>query len=153
MATTKRRPTKAAAGHVPPTGVSCGIGGMFDPQRVQGLKAPAPRGTHNLVTLRGPGLFLAAHVSKQGGATGLSFVNLEIDGRNVVALSFAAARNLGLTRQNPSGLVLLGGSGLQTFTIGWPVPLVFRRSLRLSVVVKETGVVQIVGNVIRGSCP
>jgi len=129
------------------------IGGMCDPQRIQGLKAPAPKGTHDLINLTGPGLFLAGHVTKQGGATGLSFVRLQIDGRSVVDLSFAAAHNSGLTQQNPFGLVVLGTAGLQTFTFGWPVPLVFRRRLNLSVVVNETGVVQIVANVIRGSLP
>jgi len=129
---------------------SC-IGGMCEPQRTQGLKAPAPKGTYNLIDISGPGLFLAAHVTKQGGATGLSFVRLEIDGRSVVNLSFAAAMNWGLTQQNPYGLVVLGSGGLQNFTIGWPVPLTFKRGLRLSIVVKEAGVVQIVANVIRGS--
>ena len=129
------------------------IGGMCDPQKVQGLKAPAPRGTYSLINLTGPGLFLSGHVTKQGGATGLSFVRLQIDGRIVVDLSFAAAHNWGLTQQNPYGLVILGTAGLQTFTFGWPVPLVFKRRLNLSVVVSETGVVQLVANVIRGSLP
>ena len=129
------------------------IGGMCDPQRIQGLKARAPRGTYSLIDLKGPGLFLAGHVTKQGGATGLSFVRLQIDGRSVVDLSFAAAQNWGLTQQNPYGLVILGSGGLQTFTFGWPVPLVFKRRLNLSVVVNEVGVIQIVANVIRGSLP
>jgi len=145
------RRRKAAAGE--PTRENPCIGGMCDPQRIQGLKAPAPKGTYDLITLTGSGLFLAGHVTKQGGATGLSFVRLQIDGRSVVDLSFAAAHNSGLTQQNPFGLVVLGTAGLQTFTFGWPVPLVFRRRLNLSVVVNETGVVQIVANVIRGSLP
>jgi hypothetical protein len=148
---TRRRITKAVPTQVRANATNGCIGGMCDPQRVQGLKAPAPKGTYNLVNLEGPGLFLAAHVTKQGGSTGLSFVRLQIDGRNVVDLSFAAAHNWGLTEQNPYGLVLLGSGGLQNFTFGWPVPLVFKRSLSLSVVVNETGVVQIVANVIRGS--
>lgn len=69
--------------------------GVCDPQRTQGLEAPAPEGDHVLVDLRGPGVFLAAAVSKQGGTSGITFVDLEIDGRNVVNLSFAAAENLG----------------------------------------------------------
>jgi len=127
------------------------MGGICDPQRIQGLKAPAPKGTHNLVNITGPGLFLAAHVTKQGGATGLSFVRLQIDGQSVVDLSFAAAQNWGFTEQNPYGLVVLGSGGLQNFTFGWSFPLVFKKSLNLSVVVNETGVVQIVANVLRGS--
>lgn len=129
---------------------SCATG-VCDPQRSQGLKAPAPKGKHALVTLRGPGVFLAAEVSKQGGNTDLTFVDLDIDGRNVTSLSFAAADNLGLTQHNPYGHVLLRGKLIETFTIGFPSPLRFERELRLSVTVNETGVVQIVANVIHGA--
>ncbi|MEX5216021.1 MAG: hypothetical protein NW703_17905 [Nitrospiraceae bacterium] len=125
--------------------------GICDPQRTQGLKAPAPNGKHALVTLRGPGVFLAAQVSKQGGNTDLTFVNLDIDGRNVTSLSFAAANNWGLTQQNPYGIALLKGSAIDTLTVGLPSPLRFERELRLSVNVNETGVVQIVANVIHGT--
>ncbi len=128
----------------------CAVG-VCDPRRTQGLKAPAPKGTHGLVTLRGPGVFLGAQVSKQGGRSGLTFVDLTIDGRNVTNLSFAAAKNLGFTQQNPYGLVLLSGGAVKNFTIGFPTPLTFKRSLQLSVMVNETGVVQIIGNVIHGS--
>ena len=152
-ARTRKRATAAVAAQSRATGVSCCIGGMCDPQRIQGLKAPARKGTYDLINLEGPGLFLAGQVSKQGGLTGLTFVRLQIDGRSVVDISFAAARNIGLTQQNPFGLVLLGTTGLQNLTFGWPVPLVYKRSLKLSVVVNETGVAQIVANVIRGSCP
>jgi len=153
MATRKRkRADMAAAAQARATIASCCIGGMCDPQRVQGLKAPARKGTHDLISLEGPGLFLAGQVSKQGGLTGLTFVRLQIDGRSVVDISFAAARNLGYTQQNPFGLVLLGNTGLQNLTFGWPVALVYKRSLKLSVVVNETGVVQILANVLRGSC-
>lgn len=129
---------------------SCAVG-VCDPQRTQGLKAPARRGTHNLVTLMGPGLFLSANVTKQGGATDLTFVRLDIDNRNVVSLSFAAARNSGLSQPNPFGLQFLAGIGLESFAIGWPFPLTFKRSLKLSVTVNETGVVQIVANVVHAS--
>jgi hypothetical protein len=147
----RRRTAKAVPTEIRATDTTGCMGGMCDPERIQGLKAPAPKGTFNLVNLVGPGLFLAAQVTKQGGATGLSFVRLQIDGRSVVDLSFAAAQNWGLTQQNPYGLAVLGSGGLQNFTFGWPVPLVFKKSLNLSVVVNETGVVQIVANVIRGS--
>ena len=126
--------------------------GVCDPQRTQGLRAPAPRGAapQVLVTIDGPGVFVAAHVSKQGGENDLTFVNLDIDGRNVTSISFAAARNLGFTQQNPYGLVMLQSAAIENLTIGFPVPLTFRRQLRLSVVVNENGVVQILGNVIHG---
>jgi len=125
--------------------------GVCDPVRTQGLKAPAAKGTHDLVVLDGPGLFVAAAISKQGGANDLTFVILDIDGRNVTNLSFAAANNQGLTQHNPYGLVLLHSPVIKTMTIGFPTPLVFKRSLRLSVKVNESNVVQIVANVIRGS--
>ena len=38
--------------------------GVCDPERTEGLKAPAPNGTYPLVTLKGPGVFLGAEVSK-----------------------------------------------------------------------------------------
>ena len=128
----------------------CGVG-VCDPQRTQGLKAPAPKATHDLVTLKGPGLFLSANVTKQGGPTGLTFVSLEIDGRNVVNFSYAAARNVGLNGPNPYGIQLLTGAGVESFSIGWPFPLTFKKSLKLSAIVNETGVIQIVGNVVHGS--
>jgi len=125
--------------------------GVCDPRRTQGLKAPAPKATYNLVSLEGPGLFLSANVTKQGGPTGITFVKLDIDNRNVVNLSFAATRNSGLSQPNPYGLQFLSGIGVESFAIGWPFPLTFKRSLKLSVTVNETGVVQIVANVVHAS--
>ena len=125
--------------------------GVCDPERTQGLKAPAPNGTYALVTLRGPGVFLGAEVSKQGGTNDLTFVILDIDGRNVTNLSFSAAANQGMTQQNPYGLVLLQSAALKTFTVGFPTPLLYKKSLKLSVTVNEPNVVQIVANVIHGA--
>ena len=78
-ARTRKRATAAVAAQSRATSPSCCIGGMCDPQRVQGLKAPARKGTYDLINLEGPGLFLAGQVSKQGGLTGLTFVRLQID--------------------------------------------------------------------------
>lgn len=126
--------------------------GVCDPQRTQGLRAPAPNGDHTLVDLKGPGVFLGASVTKQGGNNGITFVILDIDGRNVVNMSFAAARNTGLNQQNPFGIVLLGSpNAIENFTIGFPTPLRFEKQLKLSVTVNEGGVVQILGNVVAGS--
>jgi len=124
--------------------------GVCDPQRTQGLRAPAPKGDHVLVQIKGPGLFLGAAVTKQGGASGLTFVILDIDGRNVTNLSYAAAENWGLTEQNPFGLVLLKSAAVMNLTIGFPAPLRFQKELKLSVTVNEDGVQQIVANVIHG---
>ena len=127
------------------------LNGVCDPQRTQGLRAPAPKGDHLLVKLKGPGVFLAAEVVKQGGNSGATFVSLDIDGRNVVSLSFAAAENSGLTQFNPFGLVLLKSAALKNLTIGFPSPLRFKRELKLSVKVNETAVAQILANVVHGS--
>jgi hypothetical protein len=126
------------------------MAGVCAPQRTQGLKVQVKKGTHVLVNLKGPGLFLGAEVVKQGGSTGITFVDLTIDGKNVTNISYAAAKNAGKVRQNPYGMVYLQGRILKTLTIGWPAPLVFQRSLKLSVIVNETGVKQILANVIHG---
>ena len=125
--------------------------GVCGPRRTQGLKAPAPPGGYVLVDLEGPGVFLGAAVSKQGGTNDLTFVILDIDGANVTNLSYAAAQNQGLTQHNPYGLALLHSALVKTMTIGFPAPLRFDRSLRLSVKVSEPTVVQILANVIAGT--
>jgi hypothetical protein len=78
-------------------------------------------------------------------------VNLDIDGRNVTSMSYSGARNLGMLQQNPFGLVLLQFPLVKSLTIGFPTPLRFARSLKLSVKVSEAGVAQILANVIHGS--
>jgi hypothetical protein len=123
--------------------------GVCDPRRTQGLKTNVAKANHILV--QGPGVFVSAVVSKQGGASGLSFVSLDLDGRNVTNLSYAAAVNLGLTQANPYGLAVMNSGVVQAFTVGFPVPLRFERELVLSVKVNEPGVVQLVGNVITGT--
>jgi hypothetical protein len=141
----KSKPQLAPA----PTAIRC-ASGVCSPERTQGLRAPAPSGTHKLISLKGPGVFLAAEVSKQGGTNDLTFVNVEIDGRNVTSLSFAGAINQGLTQHNPYGLSVLHSNVLKTFTVGFPTPLLYRTSLELSVTVNEPNVVQILANVIHG---
>jgi hypothetical protein len=155
MATTRKLSAKTKAEKTPPSGAAGCIGGMCSPKLVHAFKAPAPKGTYDLITQEGPGLFLSGFVSKQGGASGLSGVRLIIDDQIVVGSNFVEARNLGLMQQNPFGLVsldsVLGSSVLQAITFGWPVPLVFRKSLIVRVTVNEPGVVQILARVIRGS--
>lgn len=127
------------------------LNGICFPERTQGLKAPAPRGEYELITLRGPGTFISAQISKQGGTNDLTFVSLDIDGKNVVSLSMAAAENWGLTANNPYGLALLKSKvGIETLTIGYPFPLNFNKELKIKVIVKENGVKQIIANVIHG---
>lgn len=124
--------------------------GICEPERTQGLVTPVPKGDHLLVNLKGPGLFIAAEVVKQGGSSDLTFVILDIDGRNVTNISYIAAQNSGLTRQNPFGIVYLPADRLDNMTIGFPLPLRFEKELKLSVSVKEEGVVQLMANVIHG---
>jgi len=143
-----RTSVKTRRGVQPRAGDTCAPG-VCDPRRTQGLKSPAPQGTHELVNLEGPGVFLAAMVTKQGGTNHITFVRLDIDGRNVTNLSFAAAANLGLTQHNPFGLVLLQSNVVKALTVGFPTPLRFKR-LRLAVTVNEPDVVQIVAHVIHG---
>ncbi len=143
-----RRPSRSVVLQAEPRTCAAGV---CDPRRTQGLKAPAPLGTFLLVNLQGPGVFLGAAISKQGGTNDLTFVILDIDGVNVTNISYAAARNLGLLTQNPFGLVLLQSALVKTLTVGFPTPLRFERSLRLSVKVSEPTVVQILANVIHGS--
>ena len=45
----------------------------------------------------------------------------------------------------------LMGSSIKTMTVGFPTPLLYKRSLRLRVTVNEPGVVQLLANVIHGS--
>ena len=144
MPTTPRSTRTAAA----PAGC---LGGVCDPQRTQGLLSSPKKGDYALVTLKGPGVFLGAEITKQGGTNDLTFVILDIDGRNVTNLSYAAAKNSGLTQQNPYGLVLLSSAALKNLTIGFPSPLRYKRQLKLAVTVNETGVVQILANVIHGT--
>ena len=153
----KKRPTAKATRKPaqPHTGCAAGV---CDPERTQGLKAPAPNGAHDLVTLEGPGVFLGAAISKQGGTNDLTFVILYVVNdrgpflhNRVMDLSYAAASNQGLTQHNPYGVVLLHSTAIKTMTLGFPTPLLYKRSLRLRVTVSEPGVVQILGNVVHGA--
>ena len=129
------------------------IGAVENPVRTQGLVTnPANNTTKELVKLKGPGLFISAEVTKQGGNSDLTFIILDIDGRNVVNISVAALFNQGLMSHNSYGVeVFRSAAALETVTIGFPVPLTYRKQLSLKVTVNETGVVQIVGNVITAS--
>ncbi len=125
---------------------------ILAPVETQGLKAPAPVGDHTLLTLKGPGKFVAAEIIKQGGnGSHMTFVMLEIDGQTIVNASIAALNNWGLTQSNSYGTVLLKPSATErTVTIGYPMPLAYSKSLKLAVKVSEPGVVQIIGKVIHG---
>jgi len=129
------------------------IGAVTNPVRNQGLTTnPANGSTKELVKLTGPGLFLSAEVTKQGGNSDLSFVIIDIDGKNLVNISMAALFNQGLTSFNSYGIsVFKSAAALETVTIGYPYPLTFNKSFSLKVTVNETGVVQILSNVLTAS--
>ncbi len=129
------------------------IGAVTNPVRTQGLASnPALNSKHDLVVLKGPGLFLSAEVTKQGGNTDLTFIILDIDGKNVVNISVAALFNQGLTTHNSYGIsVFRSSAALETVTIGLPYPLTYQRAMSLSVQVAEAGVVQLLGNVLSAS--
>jgi len=129
------------------------IGAVTNPKRTQGLITNVASGSsHTLVHLKGPGLFLSAAISKQGGNNDLSFVILDIDGQNVVNISIAALINQGLVSDNSYCVMAFkSAAGLDSVTIGWPYPLTFQRELLLKVTVNEAGVVQILGNVLTAS--
>ncbi len=131
--------------------IVAGADTVVEPERTQGLVAPVPQAAHTLVNLQGPGKFVSAQITKQGGANDMTFVSLDIDGKNVVNASIAAIRNWGLTQDNPYGIVLVtSAAGLKTVTIGYPSTLTYHKNLKLSVTVQEAGVAQIIGNVVHG---
>jgi hypothetical protein len=131
------------------TALAASTDAVCEPQRTQGLIGGS-RGEAQLIRIEGPGVFVSAAVGKQGGAVGATFVNLDLDGRNVVSTSYGAARNYGLTQQNPYGVAFLDGGEVTTLAIGFMSPLVFQSELVLTVFVEEDDVVQILANVIHG---
>lgn len=129
------------------------INAVAYPVRNQGLVTnPANNSTKDLVKLKGPGLFLSAEITKQGGNSDLTFIILDIDGQNVVNISIAALFNQGLTSHNSYGIsVFRSSAALETVTIGFPYPLTYNKLLSLQATIKETGVVQLLANVITAS--
>ena len=64
----------------------------------------------------------------------------------------AALFNQGLTSANSYGIsIFRSAAALETVTIGFPYPLTFKKSFSLKVTVKETGIVQILANVLTAS--
>ena len=129
------------------------INAVANPVRMQGLTTNPANGSNiELVKQRGPGLFISAEISKQGGNSDLTFISLDIDGQNVVSISMAALFNQGLTSHNSYGISIYRSAvGLETVTIGFPVPLTFNKSFSLKAIVNETGVVQLLANVLLAS--
>lgn len=114
------------------------------------ITSPGP-GRHELITLEGPSVFVSASVTKQGGVDDMTVIELSLDDRSLVNISMAAARRIGLRRDNPYGVALLAGAHeVQTLTIGFNAPLRFERELVLRAGVAEAGVAQLTAVVVHG---
>lgn len=125
---------------------------IIQPKRVQGLKvSPATNKKFDLIQQNGPGVFVAAHITKQGGSNDITQVALHIDGSNVVAITYAAAGNIGLSDQNNSGIKLVKGV-VDCLSIQFNEPLFFKKECRIEISTgSDSGVVQIVANAVIGS--
>lgn len=120
-------------------------------EQTEGLIAdPVDGSVHDLVSLTGSGTFIAARMTKQGGSNDITTVQLIIDGQTIVGRTYAALNNWGMTQNNPFGVVLLQGNGIDTVTIGFPQPIKYENSLILRTSVGEPGIVQMIGTVIHG---
>jgi len=136
----RRRPTRLFR---PAPEVSATRGGS----RAQ---SPCSQGGTRAHRHRGPGVFLAGEVVKQGG--GPAVVRQPGHRRPERREHVYDAAELGTHRTQPVRRPLLGSAaGLENLTFGWPTPLVFVRSLKVSVVVRQDGVVQILANVVVGA--
>ena len=114
--------------------------------------SPLDPSTHTLVTVNGPGKFVSARLTKQGGASGLTFVTLLLDGQVVEGRSIAALKNWAMTGDNRFGVVVgTSPAGIDAVTIGFPQTLEFKNNLELRVHVAEPGVAQMIGTVIAGN--
>lgn len=128
------------------------IGTVQNAKRTQGLvTSPAINSINDLIKIKGPGLFISAEISKQGGTSGLTFVEVLIDGSDIVSISYIACTNSGLTTANNYGLQISKSAALETITVGYQVPLTFSKELLVRTLVKEPGVVQILANTICAS--
>ena len=125
---------------------------ILKPQRVQGLKTNLPTNKKfDLIRQRGPGVFVCAHVTKQGGSNDIAQVALFIDGQNVVAITYAAAGNIGLSEQNNSGIKLVKGF-VDCISIQYNEPLHFEKECRIEISTgSDAGIVQVVANAVIGS--
>lgn len=125
---------------------------IIQPRRVQGLKTnPGTNKKFDLIKQEGPGVFVAAHITKQGGSNDITQVALFIDGVNVVAITHAAADNIGMDEQNNSGIKLVKGV-VDCLSIQYNEPLFFKKELRIEINTgSDNGVVQLVANTVIGS--
>lgn len=103
------------------------------PKRVSG-NAPSPSTNRNisLISLRGRGVFVSLSVVKVGGTNDASQVTMEIDGVNVVGITYMAALGGGLGTANNSGIVATTGSIGKCISVQFNEPLYFARGLKIN---------------------
>ena len=131
--------------------ISMGGATINGAQKSEGLITnPNIGSNHDLVSINGSGTFVAARMTKQGGTNNITSVELIIDGKTIVGRTYAALDNWGMTQNNPFGVVLLHGNGIDAVTIGFQQPIKFNNSLILRTSVGENGIVQMIGTVIYG---
>jgi len=125
---------------------------ILQPRRVQGLKTNLPTNKKfDLINQAGPGVFVCAEVTKQGGSNDLAQVALFIDGVNVVAITYAAASNVGLGEQNNFGVKLVKGV-VDNISIQYNEPLHFKKECRIEISTgSDAGIVQVVANAVIGA--
>jgi hypothetical protein len=124
---------------------------ILSPRRVQGLKAsPARNKKYDLISEKGPGVFVSAIVTKQGGSTDISQVALYIDGKNVVAITYAGADTFGLDVQNNFGVKLVKGS-VDAISIQFNEPLHYKKEMRIEFSVgTDIGIAQVLAVAVVG---
>jgi hypothetical protein len=124
---------------------------IVQPKRVQGLKVnPGTGKKFDLINVPGEGVFVACHVTKQGGSNDLTQVALYIDGVNVVAITYAAADNIGFDGVNNSGIQLVKGP-VDCLSIQYNEPLYFGKECRIEInTSSDAGVVQVVASAVIG---
>ncbi len=98
------------------------------------------------------GTFISAQVSKLSGNKNITTVELKLDGKTVIKISFDKALKLGLSdKNNPYGIVLYKGDDVETLTIGFSTPLFFVKELEIIVHVKTQKVDKIEAVVVWGT--
>jgi len=122
-------------------------------QYFQGVTEVTPGADYTVVGIDGPGQFISAYVTKQGGATDITSIELYLDGVRAASVSYAGFKNFNLTQGNPSGLMVAPGASvdaIDTAVIGFPYPLAFKTEMKIMIRVgsSDTGIAQFLVNVI-----
>ena len=124
---------------------------ILSPRRVQGLRAsPTRNKTFDLIKEKGPGVFVSAIVTKQGGLNDLSQVALYIDSKNVVAITYAGADTFGLDALNNFGVQLVKG-GVDAISIQFNEPIFYKKEMRIEFSVgNDIGIAQVLAIAVVG---